>query len=50
MLFLKYGHRVKSMNKNKLKNDMLFLNKIYIDLLKFGDVDFSEFSKIAKTG
>lgn len=29
---------------------MLFLNKIYIDLFKFGDVDFSGFSKIAKTG
>lgn len=29
---------------------MLFLNKIYIDLVKFGDVDFSGFSKIAKTG
>lgn len=29
---------------------MLFLNKIYIGLLKFGDVDFSQFSKIAKTG
>lgn len=49
--FFKYGHRVKSMNEKKTKkNDMLFLNKIYIDLLKFGDVDLSEFSKIAKTG